>query len=607
MAGESDFDLGMMFPGDPTGGYSMPAVSAASLAGGDASNFTDEDEFGLRRGTPQPYWVKGGYGFGAEGADQGWQQGGITTTTPEMLAAMGFNGEGFVNRGSGESFENILNPELPAYMRNQGQTYGEHYNGELLDTMTSQVFDKAGNPIKGAGATWKVGNDDAFMYAAMLAGGLVGGAALGAGAAGAGGGGAAAAGGGATNAALIDSALGSAGYGASSAGLGGGLAGATLNPALIESALQTPGYGASSAGFGGGAGTSGFSLSGLAQRAGRGAATNAGMTAARGGSLDDILKGAGYGAVGGGLSYGVDTYNPGSFATDNPDWQKAINRGVTGAGSSALTGGNPLMGGAMGFGQSAGNILGNNLLNSVTAPQAEAPMPEFSLGGESMTPARDILNQGSSAPMGFTSSPEINASLGNNTQSSLFNPSFDIPMGVGPESSAQSANPFMSLLSGGGSPMMGGGGGFGNAKFGDMAGSLMGLYSAYDQRRKMKGLAGGLQDLYNPNGAYAQQLGQQLARRDAAAGRRSQYGPRQVELMARLADLNSRNAPQLAQLYSAQQNGTNAMLNNALRFGQQSGLTGMAGNYLQNLYNQYGGGGWGTGNQYGNEDIGGFI
>lgn len=61
-------------------------------------------------------------------------------------------------------------------------------------------------------------------------------------------------------------------------------------------------------------------------------------------------------------------------------------------------------------------------------------------------------------------------------------------------------------------------------------------------------LAGGLQSLYTQDSPYAQMLRQQLVRKDAASGRRSQYGGREVELQARLAELNSRNAPTLANL-----------------------------------------------------------
>jgi hypothetical protein len=52
-----------------------------------------------------------------------------------------------------------------------------------------------------------------------------------------------------------------------------------------------------------------------------------------------------------------------------------------------------------------------------------------------------------------------------------------------------------------------------------------------------------LSDLYGPNSPYAGQLRQEMERRDAAAGRRSQYGPREVELQAKLADQYGRHAP----------------------------------------------------------------
>jgi hypothetical protein len=80
--------------------------------------------------------------------------------------------------------------------------------------------------------------------------------------------------------------------------------------------------------------------------------------------------------------------------------------------------------------------------------------------------------------------------------------------------------------------------------------------------------------MYGPNSPYAQQMRQTLDRRDAAAGRRSQYGPREVELQANLANMNSRNAPVLANLYNSENGGTERMLSNLIRLGQQSGLFG---------------------------------
>lgn len=612
MAGElDDFDLGSMFQGGYGGGGDMSGASAASLAGSDASAYNpNDDEFkrsnGMLIGQAQPGpWSMGGNYTGSNfdnpSSMGSWS---IPNTSPEMLAAMGFSGPGVVNQGSGSNFEQVVNPDIYSFMRNNGQQYGQRYTGEDDDAFVNQIFDKSGKPIQGATSRWDNTRDDAFEGAMYLAAGVMGGAAAGAGAgAGAGGGTAAAAGSGATNAALIDSALGTTGYGASSAGLGGGLAGVTLNPALIDSALQTPGYGASSAGFGGGAGQTGFSLSGLGQRAGKGALFNGGMTAARGGNMNDILKSAGYGAVGGGLSYGVDTVNPGSYATDNPDWQKVVNRGVTGAGSSAMSGGNPLVGAAMGSGTQAGNVIGGNLWNSYTnADTGSATMPDYSLGGETNSPVKDWFannNQQSAAPMGFTNLDEVNTSLGNNTNSSLYNPDF---VSTGSAPSQEQGNPFKQMIAS--AMTQGAGAGGKSPQFGDMAGSLMGLYSAYQQRKRLGQARSGLESMFGPNSPYAAQLGQQLARRDAAAGRRSQYGPREVELQAKLAEMNSRNAPQIQNLINGEGQARNSALWSLGRLGQQSGATPAIGNYLQQLYQQYSGGGWGSGNQFGNQDLG---
>jgi len=62
-----------------------------------------------------------------------------------------------------------------------------------------------------------------------------------------------------------------------------------------------------------------------------------------------------------------------------------------------------------------------------------------------------------------------------------------------------------------------------------------------------------LNSLYAPNSAYAQTLREQLSRRDAAKGVRSQYGPREVELQAKLAAQQGQaNQASLQALYSPQ-------------------------------------------------------
>lgn len=52
-----------------------------------------------------------------------------------------------------------------------------------------------------------------------------------------------------------------------------------------------------------------------------------------------------------------------------------------------------------------------------------------------------------------------------------------------------------------------------------------------------------MNELYGQNSAYATQLKQELARKDAAAGRRSQYGAREVELQAKLAAMQAEAMP----------------------------------------------------------------
>jgi hypothetical protein len=87
--------------------------------------------------------------------------------------------------------------------------------------------------------------------------------------------------------------------------------------------------------------------------------------------------------------------------------------------------------------------------------------------------------------------------------------------------------------------------------------------------------------MYGPNSAYAQQMRQQLERRDAASGRRSQYGPREVELQAKLAEMASKYGPGVAESnLNAQKQGTNNtnnMLNLLLKAGQETGAFGKLG------------------------------
>jgi hypothetical protein len=99
-----------------------------------------------------------------------------------------------------------------------------------------------------------------------------------------------------------------------------------------------------------------------------------------------------------------------------------------------------------------------------------------------------------------------------------------------------------------------------NTDWAGIAGGLTQAYlnnkSAQDAKGVNQNMTSGvqqqLQDMFGPNSAYAQQMRQELARKDAASGRRSQYGAREVELQARLAEMQARSQPGLMNAYTNQ-------------------------------------------------------
>lgn len=119
---------------------------------------------------------------------------------------------------------------------------------------------------------------------------------------------------------------------------------------------------------------------------------------------------------------------------------------------------------------------------------------------------------------------------------------------------------------------------------GGIAGGLAGLYSANQAAKAYGQQASTLGDLYGQNSPYAQALRQQLERKDAAAGRRSQYGPREVELQARLAQLYSQNAPATMQAQQMAQAQRNARLNTLLGLGKATGAFDWASRGLRDVF-----------------------
>lgn len=118
------------------------------------------------------------------------------------------------------------------------------------------------------------------------------------------------------------------------------------------------------------------------------------------------------------------------------------------------------------------------------------------------------------------------------------------------------------------------------------AGALATLYTANRANKDLKKQQGQLDSLFGQNSAYSKTLRQQLARKDAQAGRRSQYGPREVELQARLAQMNGQLAPQRFALSQAQDQNRMGMYGQLLGYADQSGLTDKLSNSLADYFKQ---------------------
>jgi len=135
-----------------------------------------------------------------------------------------------------------------------------------------------------------------------------------------------------------------------------------------------------------------------------------------------------------------------------------------------------------------------------------------------------------------------------------------------------------------------------NSNPGNAAGGVMGnwlsagaqglasLYGYNQANKALQNQINSLSGMYGQNSPYAQTLREQLARRDAAAGRRSQYGPREVELQAQLARLAAGNANSIFQARQAQNQMRGQGLAALYRLGKSSGAFDKLGQGLQNLF-----------------------
>jgi hypothetical protein len=234
----------------------------------------------------------------------------------------------------------------------------------------------------------------------------------------------------------------------------------------------------------------------------------------------------------------------GSSLLDNPLVNKALQGGVSGAVTSAIQGQNPLQGaasGAIGGGVSGGASMASDSLSSV--------LNDLGLGSVS-----NGISSGLTNGIGSAISGGLNSLVGSAVNGST-NPV-----------NGSTANPTQNFTT-------------------NLLNSLISQYGYNQASNANQTFMNNLNSLYSPNSAYAQTLQKQLDARDAATGRRSQYGPRAVELQANLANAAQRNSGVLSQALATQNNLLSGNLRNWGTTMNNSGIPSALSKGLTGLFN----------------------
>ena len=259
-----------------------------------------------------------------------------------------------------------------------------------------------------------------------------------------------------------------------------------------------------------------------------GALWGAGQAAGYGGDSSDIARGAVRGGISGGAGSYIEGLDAaGNLGVTNPAYRGILNKTVSGAATTAMT-----------PGTDSSDIARGAVYSGV---QGLGPMFSGMFSGNS-----------NANPYSVEFNPNNNSSVEFNPNNNSF------------ESTNQSG--FNNILD----QVYGvlGHVGINRGNTGQIVEGLAGLYQANRQRKQAKDLMsmiGGRRD------AYGAQLRRQLERRDAASGRRSDYGGRETQLQAGLAELDSRNAPGMMQLSNLESLSRLGMLQSGLRLGSKMG------------------------------------
>jgi len=517
--------------------YSAPVVDSSA---GLSSMFDDDIINKLRN---QGFNLEGAYVNQGNGADNTGSQV-YAPLDQGLLSSIGYKGDASdIASGSGENQTFIQNPEFRNYLAQNGYQLGVKDLGG--GNMLTQTFGKGGNAV-GQGSYWNQSAFDSPEFGAIV--GLL-----------------AAAGGGLAAGGLAAG----AGYGAGTAvgsaasGAGAGFAGTLSQTADVGQALKGAAYGGLTGGAIGAVNPAGMAgvtdpMYARAINSASGAGLNAGLHGGNiGGSVLNSLATSGLSAAG---NYGLGMLGDNQGGLKMPD-----SSGYDFGGSNDFR----LNGGDLGLG--VGNYgMPDNLGSFTTNPYTPQPS-SFNYGSPN-----DFNMAGSGLGLGGgPDTMQTPSGLGNYGS----NP---YTQAQAPSAPTQEENPvkagLMKALNAGGQALGQPG------RMDTMASGLMDLFNRYRQNQASRSLSGNLSSLYGQNSPYAQQLAQTLLRHDAASGRRSQVGPRSVELQARLAELNSRNAPMLNQLNNQQAGNSNAMLGDIFRMmsNQRGGGGGLG--MLQSMF-----------------------
>lgn len=312
--------------------------------------------------------------------------------------------------------------------------------------------------------------------------------------------------------------------------------GATFSK-LVQAGILAMAGSAAFTGLGGaGAATAGASdvgMGGLAEAAaGSGAGTAAGLGAADVG-MGGLAEAAAAGGAGGTLpSFGIPGMASGSIGagTLGPGAQAAVDSLAGPMGAGSLAGPGELA--------SAGEVAGGGTAASTGLEGAAGFMgPPVSLAnagtaGSSlfMGPAASLASSGSPGSDMFMGPPTSLAGAGTPGSDLFMGPPANLA-GAGTGATSGLGGLFSSLpqgLQNGLSSL------FNNATSPQGLAALLGAYNANDSKNTWKDQMANIDRMFATDSPYAKQMQETLARKDAAAGRNSQYGPRAENLAANL-------------------------------------------------------------------------